>query len=295
MPRTPRAMRPGRVYHLISRFVDREWFIATEDERTRYLELLGRALERADWRCFSYAVMSNHVHLGVRAGTQSLESWVRRVHSPFADWMNRTHDRIGNLFVRGPKDIETPPERVGPLIAYIHNNPVRAGIVDAPGANSWTSHRAYLGAVPAPRWLHIAEGLACAGFTDTDLFDAWVRTHPREREVMEAIDREDANEDPDTAGDVARPAIDDIVHLAAESVGISVAQLCSSRRTQSEVLGRRVSVFCAARVGIAGARIAGALCMSQQAVSAIHRRGADAVVERLGSRVLEHLGERFVS
>ena len=288
MPRKPRMMRPGGAYHLISRFVDREWFIASEEERSRYLKLLGRALEQSDWRCFSYGVMSNHTHLGVIAGVQPLDSWVRRVHSPFADWMNRRHDRIGSLFVRGPKAIETPPERIGALIAYIHNNPVRAGVVTDAGASTWTSHRAYLGLVRRPRWLHLREGLTRAGFEDRDRFDAWVRTQPEEREVLESIERAEVA-DVDATAETRVPA-EQIVQLVAESVGIPVAQLCSRRRTESERLGRRISVLCAARVGIPGARIAGALHMSQQGVSFIYRRGTDATVEQLASSVLARLG-----
>src|SRR4051812_19613519 len=99
MPRVPRHIVPGRVYHLISRFVDREWFIAHERERRLYLALLGDAVSASDWRCFSYGVMSNHLHHAFVAGQQSLASWIRRVHSPFADIMNKEHDRIGPMFV----------------------------------------------------------------------------------------------------------------------------------------------------------------------------------------------------
>src|SRR5262245_8463848 len=123
MPRTPRCIIPGTTYHLISRFVDREWFIRSDEERALYLKLLGRGLADADWRLLAFAVMSNHVHLCAVAGEQPLDSWIRAVHSPFADAMNRAYNRIGVMFVRGPKDIAVDPENVGKVIAYIHNNP----------------------------------------------------------------------------------------------------------------------------------------------------------------------------
>ena len=75
MSRTPRSIIPGLVYQLISRFVDREWFITHERERTHYVELLGRAIEKSDWRCIGYSVMSNHQHISAVAGQQSLASW----------------------------------------------------------------------------------------------------------------------------------------------------------------------------------------------------------------------------
>src|SRR5882762_8704116 len=109
MPRRPRQNSPGRVYHLISRFVDRDWFIATESERRVYLELLGRALQTSDWRCLAFAIMSNHIHLAMVAGLQALDRWIRRVHSPFAEWLNQRYDRIGSVFVRGPNDHVVAP------------------------------------------------------------------------------------------------------------------------------------------------------------------------------------------
>src|SRR5262245_767164 len=103
MPRQPRRIEQGLAYHLISRFVDRNWFIETAYEREHYLKLLGRSLENSDWRLTSYAIMSNHIHFECIAGKQPLADWIRPVHSPFADAMNRSRNRIGCIFVRGPK------------------------------------------------------------------------------------------------------------------------------------------------------------------------------------------------
>jgi hypothetical protein len=284
VPRTPRRSRPGTVVHLISRFVDRNWYIGAEAERTRYLELLQRALRESDWRCLGYGVMSNHIHNAAIVGTQPLASWIRRVHSPFADWMNRTHDRIGAIFVRGPKEIETPPERVGALIAYIHNNPVRAGIVPEPSESDWTSHRAYLGHVRAPDWLHVRDGLAMAGIGSPDAFDPWVRTRPGEDDVLKAI--EQADEPPLQDAAPCPVGAEELVRLAADELGIAVARLCSRRRTLAELVGRRVAVHAAARVGMCGAHIASALGLSQQAASRIGREPVDRAIDGLVSRVL---------
>ncbi len=45
MTREPRHIEPGTAYHLISRFVDRDWFIQKAYEREHYLRLLGLSLE----------------------------------------------------------------------------------------------------------------------------------------------------------------------------------------------------------------------------------------------------------
>jgi hypothetical protein len=276
--------------HLISRFVDRNWYIATDAERTRYLQLLQHALRQSDWRCLAYAVMSNHIHHAAIVGTQPLASWARRAHSPFADWMNRTHDRIGPIFVRGPKEIETPPERVGALIAYIHNNPVRAGTVTVPNASDWTSHRAYAGLVRGPDWLHVRQGLALAGIAQGDAFDAWVRTRPDEREVVRAIDL--ADEPPLRDAVECHVDAEEVVQVVAKELGISTVQLCSRRRSVVESTGRRVAIHAAARVGICGAQIARALGLSQQGASRIGRDAVEPAIERLVLRVVDRTAPR---
>jgi REP element-mobilizing transposase RayT len=58
---------------------------------------------------------------------------------------------------------------------YVHNNPVRAGLVDHPGKWRWSSYRAYFphqpGEVPIEvdqRWLWTDEELEAAGVTTKD-------------------------------------------------------------------------------------------------------------------------------
>ena len=73
--RIRRHTQPGRLTHVISNFVDRHWYLSDELERQTYLEWLGRALRRSDWRCIAYALMSSHIHLAFLPGKSPLESW----------------------------------------------------------------------------------------------------------------------------------------------------------------------------------------------------------------------------
>jgi putative transposase len=274
MPRSARHIIPGAVYHLISQLVDREWFITRESERSQYLSLLGRALSLTDWRCLSYGIMSNHLHLAMVAGIEPLASWMRRVHSPFADWMNRSHERIGVMFVRGPKDILIPPERVRFVIAYIHNNPVRAHLVNEAAASTWTSHRAYLGLSRAPSWLHVEEGLERSGFTERAQFDSFVRAAPE-------LAREDEDDgdgfcgyEPEVEAIRVAPrrvVIDpvELVRVAAELVGLSVDEVRSRRKQHKHVRARQLTARCGDRLGLTGVEIATALQASPQCVSRI--------------------------
>lgn len=172
---------------MISRFVGQQWFIKSDEERRGYLSALGLQLTMTDWRCFSFAVMSNHIHLGMLAGAASLASWIRPAHNAFADWINERNERIGAVFVRGPNVISILPEGAARLISYIHCNPVRAGLVSQPAHSSWTSHRGYLGLAHRPQWLDVDLGLDLAGFRDAAALEAWMTDTVVDRGAIDAV------------------------------------------------------------------------------------------------------------
>ena len=171
-----RPSTPPTVYHLISRFVAGEFFVRTDVERTTYLGLLGDALRQSDWRCIAYAVMSSHIHLGMVAGRSHRSSWLRAAHSPFGEWINRRLERFGSVFAKGLVAYAVAPDDVAKVIAYIHNNPVRAGVASTASDSEWTSHRAYVGKDEGPAWLHVQHGFELMNIVDRGAFDDWVRS-----------------------------------------------------------------------------------------------------------------------
>jgi hypothetical protein len=164
VPRTPREHIPGALLHVISRFVNREIRVTQPEERERYLRQASRAITRTDLRALGYALMGNHVHWGSQLGYAPLRDFFQPLHSSFARWLNGKQGRLGPLFACRPKQFILDEERFAYLIAYIHNNPVRAGVVGDPADSDWTSHRAYIGEVEPPPWLDVGAGLALCGF-----------------------------------------------------------------------------------------------------------------------------------
>ncbi len=187
MPRPLRITQPNTVYHLISRFVAREWFMNSEWHRRMYLRLLQRGLGFTDWRCFGYALMSSHIHLALRSGEMPLADWLREVHTPFAECINEERRRIGAVFARGPNLHEVREDGVARLISYIHRNPVRAGVVRGPSDSDWTSHRAYVGSAAAPPWLDVELGARLAGYRDPKELAAWIDSVDVNRDDLEAV------------------------------------------------------------------------------------------------------------
>jgi REP element-mobilizing transposase RayT len=154
MPRFARFHVTGGLFHVISRFHDRRFYLDIEGAREKYLELLGKALDAHDSRLVAYCLMSSHVHLVVQLGNDRLGKLTKRIHAPFGNWVNARRKGLGTVLADRPKSVLVHTETYGmELIRYVHNNPVRAGLVERASESGWSSQRAYLGLEACPPWL----------------------------------------------------------------------------------------------------------------------------------------------
>jgi putative transposase len=164
MPRYARPHVVGGLFHVISRFRDGEFFMDLEGARTAYLRFLGGAAQKSSTRVFAYCLMSSHVHLVLQLGADPLGRFTKSVHSGFAQWVNERRGGLGPVFADRPKSVLVHAETHGlALVRYVHNNPVRAGLVERAAESDWSSHRAYLGLDPAPPWLSMTALLGTDG------------------------------------------------------------------------------------------------------------------------------------
>jgi len=167
VPRFTRLHVPGALVHVITRFVNRAFRLAGAAERALVLDAIPLALSRSDWRLFGFALMSSHVHLVMSSGDEPAWRFLKSLQTRVALRLNARHRAFGPVFAERATTILVRPERAGALLAYVHNNPVRAAVVLDPAATVWTSHRAYLGLDPVPSWLDVELGLQLAGFDDS--------------------------------------------------------------------------------------------------------------------------------
>jgi len=98
--------------------------------------------------------MDNHVHLLLRTGASPIATVMRRLLTGYAVSYNRRHRRYGHLFQNRYKSILCEEDGyLKQLVAYIHLNPFRAGIVeDAASLRTfpYTGHSALMGKKKRP-------------------------------------------------------------------------------------------------------------------------------------------------
>ena len=284
MARYFRYCPPGSLQHLISRIVARDRLFDLPQARSEYLRRVEVVAKRTDWRFLGYAVMGSHVHWAAIAGEHPSATFVKPLHVGFATWLNRRRDRIGPVFADRYRSITFPSQKLPLLLAYIHNNPVRAGVVADPRDSAWTSHRAYLGLDPAPSWLDVARGLELCGFEGAAArvdFDELVLAHAHGTrskefsgaglaELRSATRRRAANPvelagprlTPEAASLAALPVIpracplrvrfegspSEVLLAVAARTGIAVDVLRGRSRTRDVTSARRLSLWTWARV-----------------------------------------------
>jgi putative transposase len=143
MPRSLRFVLPGHTLHVIQRGNDRAPCFVDDEDREHYLATLLHASDRARCAIHAYVLMSNHVHLLVTAVEASAAARMMQVMGPaYVRYFNRRHGRTGTLWEGRYRSGVIDSERYFLQCSrYVEMNPVRAGIVNEPGAYRWSSFR----------------------------------------------------------------------------------------------------------------------------------------------------------
>jgi REP element-mobilizing transposase RayT len=156
MARPLRIEFPGALYHLTSRGNARAAIFLGDDDRNRFLRLLGEAILKFRWRCYAYCLMTNHYHLVVETAEPNLSRGMRQLNGLYTQGFNRTHARVGHVLQGRYHGILVEREtHLLELTRYLVLNPVRAGIVTAAEEYPWSSFRATLGLTAVPVWLAV--------------------------------------------------------------------------------------------------------------------------------------------
>ena len=131
MPRQPRLNIPGLVHHVMARGIEGCDIFRDDDDRQAFLKRLADGVSKPGGpRLYAWTLMSNHFHLLLRVGEESLSATMRRLMTGHAVTYNLRHKRQGHLFQNRYKSIVVEEEPYFlELVRYIHLNPVRCGIV----------------------------------------------------------------------------------------------------------------------------------------------------------------------
>ncbi|GBE05144.1 MAG TPA: hypothetical protein ENG95_04215 [Nitrospirae bacterium] len=145
MARQLRIEFEGAFYHITSRGNLRGALFFEEKDREKFIEILGRTKNRYGYLLHAYALMGNHYHLLIETPKANISQIMQNINTSYTVYINKKYQRSGHLFQGRFKGIIVDKdEYLLALSRYIHLNPVKAGIVQKPEDNKWTSYKLYI-------------------------------------------------------------------------------------------------------------------------------------------------------
>ncbi len=154
MARPLRIEYPGAVYHITARGNAGEKVFLVDSDRELFLEVLALVVERFNWRCHAYCLMTNHYHLLVETVDPTLSHGMRQLNGVYTQGFNRCHQRTGHVFQGRFKAILVERDAyLLELARYVVLNPVRAKMVRTARDWRWSSYRATAGFDESPSFL----------------------------------------------------------------------------------------------------------------------------------------------
>lgn len=144
MPRRPRVDMVG-YYHIVNRGVEQRIIYKEYEDYEIFLEMLCAASKLYDVQLHGYVLMNNHYHLLIEITKENLSKFMKHINASYAIYFNKKYKRSGHLWQGRFKSWYVTDEAyLYTLISYIHNNPVKAKIVNKAEEYRYSSHLAFI-------------------------------------------------------------------------------------------------------------------------------------------------------
>lgn len=140
-----RLIFKGAIYHITQRAPGREIVFLEESDYLVFLSILKNILKEYKIDLFSFALLSNHLHLLLRINEENLPESMKHLFQRYAVYFNKKYDRKGHVFCGRYRSSLCNDENY--LLAasiYIHLNPYKAGLCQNPEDYQWSSLPIYL-------------------------------------------------------------------------------------------------------------------------------------------------------
>ena len=147
MARISRQNLKSLYFHIMVQGINKEYIFSTDEMKEKYKKLLKENIQKSNINLLSYCIMSNHAHtLMYVQNFEEMSKLMQKINTSFARFYNRKNDRVGFVF-RDRYSVQTimNKQHLYNCLAYIHNNPVKAGIVKNMQDYKYSSYKEWLG------------------------------------------------------------------------------------------------------------------------------------------------------
>ena len=144
MARPLRIEYPGAFYHILARGQRKDLIVYSDNDHEEFFGRLKETAQKYHLRIHAYVLMHNHYHLLLETPNGNLAKAMHYFNASYTNYFRTKHRLVGSVFQGRYKSIlvEKDAYLLG-LSAYIHLNPVRAGMTKTPEEFRRSSYHAY--------------------------------------------------------------------------------------------------------------------------------------------------------
>lgn len=146
MPRIARKDSQSKFYHIMVQGINKEYIFNKKEDMKKYQRLIKEKLENSNIMILAYCIMNNHAHFLIYCEDEIyLSKYMQRLNTSYARLYNKENERLGYVFRDRFRSQDILTERqLYNCLRYIHNNPVKAGMVKDVSEYEYSSYNEFL-------------------------------------------------------------------------------------------------------------------------------------------------------
>jgi len=145
LSRKRRKIGLSKIYHIIARGNERKDIFIDDEDKNKFIQIIINKKKKNEYILYAYCLMNNHLHLLLKEQEDNISRIMRRINTAYAYYFNKKYNRVGHVFQNRFKSEPVENDRyLISLTRYIHNNPIKAKIVNQPRQYKWSSYSLYL-------------------------------------------------------------------------------------------------------------------------------------------------------
>jgi REP element-mobilizing transposase RayT len=145
MARIKRIYYQSATYYVSIRGNNRQVVLEEDEDKKEFLRILNKFRERFKFKLFGFVLMDNHTHLAISAnGLITISKIMQAIELSYSQKFRHKYGYSGYVWQgRFKSNVIESDEYILACLDYIHNNPVRAKLVNHPKDYLWSSYHFY--------------------------------------------------------------------------------------------------------------------------------------------------------
>jgi len=195
MPRTARIKSNTGIYYIMERGINQQNIFSSDDDYERFFNTLAKYCKKSACEIYAYCLMGNHIHLLLKEGQEPLATTMKIIGTSYVYYYNWQYNRKGHLFQDRYKSEPVEDDAYFlTVLRYIHQNPLKAGIVDDLASYPWSSYSEYINKV---KLTNISFALKLFNQDQTKAMDEFINFHdqPNDDKCLDITEKRDTFSD----------------------------------------------------------------------------------------------------